>query len=828
MKTFKQFIKEYFSFSYKTLDLHEELSSDQKREVDSWGEHPAAKSISHHVMGDNDRITIPLSGSSETVEPHPDVKAHLESHGYSVSDYKSGFAKDMYGRQVSIGKILNKTKAPQHITHTFNTDPKRMGSNASGAKIIISRHPHDVCGMSTNRGWNSCMTMPGDHRNPEGGMYNKSLRSDVEHGTHVAYLVHPHDDAIQNPIARIALKPFHTEDKSKTILRPESTVYGIGKADEREGDLSPLAKQFKQSVHSWATTHFPAEDGVSYHKNENVYHDSGSRSIYSLKDQLRHEEPHVVQNTFTDHFDKITPEHIAVGMRHPDAYVQMAAISHPAATKDQVSKGLESNYPGVRRASLQHKNAPMDRIENVIHNKFASYYDRIAALKNPNLTANHLSPILKDHEEDEDIQKTALSHPNVSSEDVNNTIKNKDAWAGARMTALKHPKADPQLVKNVINDPHESTSMRTTAMAHPSVKSSDLYEIATNRSNPAEMRRNALKSPKLSDRMLTDRVQNATGMDHDWALENPNIRSRHLQPVVDNVGSGRDNRMSVIGHSAMSSEQLHKVITNENEHYDARRVALNNRNVSSETLNHVFTHMGHHDDLQAEALSHPNLPAHVLSSVTSGSNTDHIKEAMKNPNITSEHLDKIYENPASTRRMKMDAVFHNSASIDTVRKAFSSDNEEIRNGMTSHPKMDDEELSRMMKHPNPDVRRNAIGSQNAGRQTYKMAIKDKDENVRMDAIINRGNYYMEPHHVDAFINDPSPKVRLATALSRHATSKHLAKLAYDPDKNIRHIAAGDSRTPTEHLKIMSEDDADEDVKNRAKKTLEFREKIGNP
>ena len=86
--------------------------------------------------------------------------------------------------------------------------------------IVFSKHAYDVAGMSTNRGWSSCMNL---YQGPNA----QYIQHDVEDGTMVAYLVKNDDLNIERPVARVAIKPFvNTNDESNVFYEPEDRVYG--------------------------------------------------------------------------------------------------------------------------------------------------------------------------------------------------------------------------------------------------------------------------------------------------------------------------------------------------------------------------------------------------------------------------------------------------------------------------------------------------------------------------------------------------------------------------------------------------------------------------
>lgn len=235
------------------------------------------KRISGHVMGDSDTIRIPLDSNNSDphhdIEPHADVHDFLTSHGYSINHYKKGLAMGQDGRLLSIGKVLNRHKAPNHIVKAFTNDPRRGNATHTNLEVAITHNPLHVAAMSTGRGWTSCMDM-------DGGENRHFIPRDLEHGTHVAYLVKKTDKNIDNPIARIALKPHHGENaehvdwdtprrSNDVILRPERSAYGTSMSE------------FESSVRNWSEQHFPAQPGKAYVKHPSLYNDDSNDLVHA-------------------------------------------------------------------------------------------------------------------------------------------------------------------------------------------------------------------------------------------------------------------------------------------------------------------------------------------------------------------------------------------------------------------------------------------------------------------------------------------------------------------------------------------------------------------
>ncbi len=280
------------SFTNFVYTIKEELNAAQKDYVDEW-------SNKHKwldpLFGSKDRITIPF-GIEHDVDNQTKhsiiaaltgnemIKSTYGDRGKDVN-YRKGYAKDIHGRDVSIGKLLTaligrfeKESKPDHPKHDinkaaktntydgrthyqiditryekmlndFNNDPERKAAQKK-KEIVITRDPYDVAGMSTDRGWRSCMAMPSTpgpgERSPSGHTLWNRLADDLHGGTIVAYLVNQGDDEIKNPTARIALKPYEQEDTGTMALLPQK-AYGTA-PPEFDAAVSDHIKKFLKLI----------------------------------------------------------------------------------------------------------------------------------------------------------------------------------------------------------------------------------------------------------------------------------------------------------------------------------------------------------------------------------------------------------------------------------------------------------------------------------------------------------------------------------------------------------------------------------------------------
>lgn len=412
----------------KTIkQLLEELTPEQKKTVNSWGTTKTAAKISNHVFPEGkQRMEIPMKSaptkSDEKVAPDQEVEEHLNKHGYRVHDYVRGYAKDKHGREISIGKVLGRTGASEALQKKFINDDNRTGSSVKDAKVIISHHPHDVAGMSTGRGWTSCVNMV---CKPGAQNYSEHLKDDIHHGTHVAYLVHKDDDDIKNPIARVALKPF-TNENGHTILKPEANVYGLSTRNSKNDMAShqitnQAAKDLHHTVSSWAEKNFKPDDKSIYKKHEDVYNDDGHNHAFAdNKETVEHIAKHgdkdaklallTQDHSHKEHAMNILKgdddEHIvadvATHTNNPVHLKELASHSAPRVRAAVAKRGIselndnlvDDPSPFIRAAVATHGNPA--HLDKLVHDRSKSVRFNVA--KHGNM--DHASQLMYDDDDD--------------------------------------------------------------------------------------------------------------------------------------------------------------------------------------------------------------------------------------------------------------------------------------------------------------------------------------------------------------------------------------------------------------------------------------------
>jgi hypothetical protein len=273
------------------------------------------------VFGGKNRIMMPLNiDYSEMSETHPIFKKIdelLDKHGYTIGNMKNyidGMAtKYKYGEDggmildsknpVKIGKLLQKfeedgeievtdrkdgkkttkTVVGKPLLHEFKNDPLRATNGEF--LIVISRHPYDVAGSSTDRSWTSCMNLGLggiNYPNKTQGVNRGYVTNDIKEGTLVAYVVTKNElfkgaggedkVKLQKPLSRILIKPHNSD---------VGNVYTIGMM---YGNHYP---EFYEKVKEWITDKLNHKaknaDNINARRNMDLYPDSDKPVGFEMK-----------------------------------------------------------------------------------------------------------------------------------------------------------------------------------------------------------------------------------------------------------------------------------------------------------------------------------------------------------------------------------------------------------------------------------------------------------------------------------------------------------------------------------------------------------------
>lgn len=293
--TFKEFFQEAIALS----TAKKKYTSKQSPHYQNPSEKVKA------LFGDKHRLVFPIEitdlDEAKNHQLFEKIRDFLESKNYSLesfSDYVKGVTyqnkngKPDTKNPMKIGRVLEKEEPMGEIeinqrtvdpgtgevkrekkivpgkplAHEFKMDPTRLqGKNF----VVISRHPYDIAGMSTDRNWTSCMDLGPKieykDRKEENGLHSDYVKEDIASGSLIAYLVSDKDRtpggdlAIRRPIGRILMKPFVSEDGSK-IAYSVGKIYGAG------------GEAFKSFISKWVEDFNGKLEG-EYKLHPNLYND---------------------------------------------------------------------------------------------------------------------------------------------------------------------------------------------------------------------------------------------------------------------------------------------------------------------------------------------------------------------------------------------------------------------------------------------------------------------------------------------------------------------------------------------------------------------------
>ena len=203
---------------------------------------------------------------------------------YGPGEFISGYIvnKKDEKKKISIGKILSEVlknnKNVKEVTEhsealkKLNTTYNQRPAKKNNLVIVISRHPYDIAGMSTDRGWRSCM-------NIDLGVYKEFVLTSIIKGTLIAYVVDKKDTNINKPLNRILIKPYRNKkDQDINLEEPNfilktSQIYGA----ELPG--------FQETVQEWLDKNWndKVESGDYMLDSEYFYHDEEDKFNYKHK-----------------------------------------------------------------------------------------------------------------------------------------------------------------------------------------------------------------------------------------------------------------------------------------------------------------------------------------------------------------------------------------------------------------------------------------------------------------------------------------------------------------------------------------------------------------
>ena len=579
MLRFRQFLKEYLTGEQRSRYANIKMSDEARQATD------------HFFGTGNDHVREELKGfEPDKSEIHQKIEQHL-GKAITVKDYKDGVTQDKYGRTVKIGKAISDPK----LRDEFNRDNTRAGVKKAVSHYVTVVRGTEVAGQTNSAtdpahpkghswGEQSC-------KNVDTGSNRHYLEREIRHGT-VVMRVHDHND---QEIYRATLHPHHNEhgdtayrvESEYGIKHPAFTAHAHDVAARLSGEFKPGT--FKkhpevyddsgkstmihpaasaEDLHNIIKTHPRDLSDVLNHRNtdsthvERVLQDpSFHKDTYALfdaigsravsKDQIdrvfkkdsryafnRDDDRNAdmrlhILNHIKD--SRVSPEHIESTITHPYGVSWMeAAMSHPSATHDQISRGLNHSNEHVNMAAATNPNLSSKHVDDVLDDPSKSKALKKRVLVHPTaVTATHIDKVLKipypeDHMERasvESLKYYAASHPKLTAGHIKDILDNEPEHH-VRAAAVQHDNMPSALMDKALDDP--SYDVRRAAIRHPTAVESRHIDKALG-DEDYRVREMAITHPDAVEPHHIDRALN----DSFWrvrhlALSHPKATADHL------------------------------------------------------------------------------------------------------------------------------------------------------------------------------------------------------------------------------------------------------------------------------------------------------------
>lgn len=623
------------------LYIYESLTPKQAKIVDKWKQ--GDTSFSDHVFGKKGHtIQIPLEHPD--IEPHPHVREHLEKHGYSIDDYRGGYAKDPKGRKVSIGKALNKTKAEKHVTHAFLTDSRREASQQSDLVVHITRHKHGVAEMSTNKGWTSCMNLEVKGTGQPHGFASDYLPNELQAGTHVAYLGHRDDTTFENPVARISLKPYRSiHGDGHTILRPEVQSYGHG------GDA------FSHTVRKWTEDNFPTKE-AAYQRAPGLYDDGASEfthnpeKIDDIVKKYSKSHPQVVLDAIKHGGENVRDEHFHHIKKHGSLGMFEEILDHPKLPRQYIDEGMKS----------------------VKDDSFATDRELVKLSKNPNLTASDIHGFI-----DAGHAGKVRTHPKWNRTHTDNAVYHAPTKAKdlENMIAIGD-NLESKDIDHLLNR-FESTGMGheyfhravvNSYNRHGAITGDHITRLLNNRHEDVGYS-SLFSSKHLSHLITPDHIHQfiKSGSSHTGVVNHPAFNSEHADAIMN--GDNPMLKMAVLASPHATEKHFEQGLASDDSH--------------------VFGHAIRYS---------PHIPADKMY----GYLKEDAMNASFSPSLKTEHIEHVMNNPDDHPFVSKSGLMAHANSTKEQRvRGIKSGDYDYAEGAVAHADAGKEEISAFEQHHSP-------------------------------------------------------------------------------------------------------------------------------
>lgn len=273
----EQFIKEALSLDY--AKEYTEFGKDRSDKI---------KEKLNELFGGKQRIYLPVEGSDFFVKSdvYRKIRNILSMAKYDF-DYIDGYAwdRDKPKNKIRILKVLTKLSLSNdflkgelpEISKAYINDPARDLKNSKTNMVVLSQHPYDIAGMSTGRGWTSCMNL-------DTGCNRRYVEEDVKGGVFIAYFTNSNDTNIEKPFGRVLIKPYVKDGWSSSIYdsRSYDNVYFLPNISA----YGSFTSEGSEVVNKWLEEKQGLVPRGNYYLPDELYADDGSprQIVYGTKE----------------------------------------------------------------------------------------------------------------------------------------------------------------------------------------------------------------------------------------------------------------------------------------------------------------------------------------------------------------------------------------------------------------------------------------------------------------------------------------------------------------------------------------------------------------
>ena len=250
---------------------------------------PYKEEISHGTRIEfNNQLYACLPKYFEVIGNEREVKALAENDSndvpkpYFFTDGRYQFLSDER-RFINIGKIITRLIEEDKNNEVYRNLEKILSQKNQPKvnkrfSVIISRHPVDICSMSTGRGWTSCMNL-------HDGCNKSYALTAAKYGLMIAYLCRSEDinsrKQFKNPLGRILIKPYTRTDKNArphemNIIYRVSCAYGTF--------YDPFVKATQDWLNEkWNFRVMKDDESFKFLDYDNIYFDDTRNKYFDLQ-----------------------------------------------------------------------------------------------------------------------------------------------------------------------------------------------------------------------------------------------------------------------------------------------------------------------------------------------------------------------------------------------------------------------------------------------------------------------------------------------------------------------------------------------------------------